>query len=301
MALPELDFTQESIPVRDLILDVRVNPRDPSLAWARQQMNGGGYNRALLGVLIVSERLLEGGERELVLLDGANRKTLIEMAGDADYPVPCSVFHGLTLQQEAQVASEYNDRRQWTGIRKFQVLVTMGDPTARRMLEVFEKGGWRIGTEAEHGVIHGVKPVERLLVTAGQWAAAELGAKKGTEAWHAAMESGKNDAFRVLEQAISIYNIAFPAKPSGYAPDIMYGICLVLLKHQNEIDVERLAQNLLDHSRGQRSFRNDAKAAKETYRLSATDAYAFIVVICYNVGFKINSKGALPNWEKTTR
>jgi hypothetical protein len=300
MSLPDLEFTQEAIPVRDLILDNRVNPRDPSIAWARRQLDEG-YSRALLGVMIVSKRLLEGGVTELALLDGANRKTLVEMAEDADYPVPSIVFHGLTLEQEAQVASEYNDRREWTGIRKFRALVTMGDPTARRIEEVLVKGGWRIGTEPEDGVIRGVRPIERLLVTAGLWAAAELGARKGTQAWHAAMESGRDDAFRVLEQAIGVYNIAFPARPSGYAPDIMHGLSLLLLKYGEDVDLARLTQHLVDHSKGQRAFRNDAKAAKDTYKLKMTDAYAFMAVVYYNVGYKTSSKGFIQPWQKTTR
>jgi hypothetical protein len=300
MELPELNFTQEGIPARDLRLDNRVNPRDPSTAWARRQFDGGGYSRALLGVLIVSERLTDKG-RELILLDGANRKTLVEMADDADYPIPCIVFHGLSLEQEAQVASEYNDRREWSGVRKFQALVTMGDPTARRILEVFEKQGWRVGTDPENGVIRGVRPIEKLLLTAGQWAVEQAGARKGTEAWNAAMENGKNDAFRVLEQAVSIYNAVFPDKPSGYAPDIMNGLSMVLLRHEGELDLQRLTEHLAENARGHRSFRNDARSTKDTYKFSMVDAYAFLVVTYYNIGYKTSSKGALPNWAKTTR
>ena len=134
MTLPtDLNFTSENVRVGDMKLDNRVNPRDPSKAWARKQMDGGGYNRGLLGVFILSERIIEGGGRDLIVLDGANRQLLVEMAEDSDYEAPSSVFHGLTEAQEAEIARDYNDRRNWTGIRKFQTLVTMGDPTACRI------------------------------------------------------------------------------------------------------------------------------------------------------------------------
>lgn len=298
MSLPELEFTQENIPAREFILDNRVNPRDPSTAWARKQMDEG-YNRALLGAFIGSKRELEGGGTELALLDGANRQVLMEMADDLDYPVPTMLFHGLTLEQEAQVASEYNDRREWTGVRRFQNQVTMGDPTARRILAVFEKADWEIGTGSGTGVIRGVRPIERLLLVAGQWAAAELSARKGTQAWHAAMESGREDAFRVLEQAISVYDVTFPGQPSGYAADIMHGISLVLLRYGRELDLQRLTEHLVEHTRGHRSFRNDARSAKDTYKFPMTHAYAFLAVNYYNVGYKSTSKGALRTWTYT--
>jgi hypothetical protein len=110
---------------------------------------------------------------------------------------------------------------------------------------------------------------------------------------------GKNDAFRVLEQAIDIYNIAFPSKPSGYAPDIMQALSLVLLRYGAKVDLGRMAENLMNHSRGQRSFRNDARSTKDTYKLSMTDAYAFQAVLCYNFGFTTKSREALPKWEKS--
>jgi hypothetical protein len=302
MALPtDLDFTPENVRVGSMKLDLRVNPRDPSDAWARRQMSDGGYNRGLLGVFILSERLLEGGGRDLIILDGANRQLLVEMAEDSNYEAPSSVFHGLTEAQEAEVAREYNDRRNWTGIRKFQTLVTMGDPIACRIEATFAKRGWRISTETDNGVIHGVAPIDRLIKTAGTWAVADSNAPRETEAWHAAMANGREDAFRVLEQAIDIYNVAFPTKPSGYAPDMMQALSLVLLRYGSKVDLGRMTENLMNHSRGQRSFRNDARATKDTYKLSMTDAYAFQAVLCYNVGFTAKSREALPKWEKTGR
>lgn len=295
MALPDLDFTKEDVLVENMTLDNRVNPRDPSESWVHKQV--AKYNRGLLGVFILSERLPEGGDRQLIVLDGANRRYLVQLADDAAYPVPSLIYRGLSLAEEAQVAKEYNDRRNWTGMRKFQTLVTMGDPVACRIEDLFKRNDWEVGTGSGNGVIRGVAPIERLLTVAGQWAAAQAKARKGTEAWHAAMENGKDDAFRVLEQAIGIYNIAFREKPSGYAPDIMHGISLVLLRYEGRVDLERLTQHLRDESRGQRSFRNDARATADTYKLPMTHAYAFQTVVCYNVGFKGRSREALPTWE----
>lgn len=297
MALPaDLVYKAEDIPVRDLIQDFRVNPREPSDAWARKRLDKG-YSRALLGVFTVSRR--ENGDQ--VILDGANRQKLMVMAADEQHPVQCNVFTGLTLELEAQIAAELNDRRQWTGIRLFQAQCTMGDKTALQILSILNNEGWTIGTDTGNGTIRGVKPFERLILTAGHMAAAELGARKGTETWNAAMESGRKDAFRVLETAVQVYNAAWHDKPSGYAADIMYAIALVLLKYQGSVDVGRLTKYLQSESMGQRSFRNDANAIKGAMRLGPVDAYAFQAVTYYNTQLRSDSKAALPPWTKTAR
>lgn len=297
MALPiDLEYKTEYIPVRDLILDYRVNPREPSIAWARRQLSKG-YSRALLGVFTVSRR--ENGDQ--ALLDGANRQGLMIMAADDQHPVQCNVFTDLTLELEAQIAAELNDRRQWTGIRLFQAQCTMGNKTALQILGILTGEGWAVGTDSGPGVIRGVKPFERLIVTAGQMAASELGARRGTEAWNAAMESGRADAFRVMETAVQVYNAAWHDKPSGYAADIMYAIALVILKYQGSVDVGRLTKYLQSESMGQRSFRNDANAIKGAMRLGPVDAYAFQAVTYYNTGLRSDSKAALAPWTKTAR
>jgi hypothetical protein len=288
----------ELIPVKDLVHDLRVNPRDPSPAWCRKQLSKG-YNRALLGVFTASER--PDGQR--VLLDGGNRQKLMHMAADEQHPVQTNLFRGLTLEQEAQIAEDLNDRRLWTNIRVFQARCTQGDLTALRLQALFAKGGWEVETAAGPGIVKTVKPFDRLVATAGHLAAAELKARNGTEQWNAAMESGREDAFRVFEEAMYIFNAAFEDKPSGYATDVMYAIALVLLKYAAlGVDRARLTSHLRMESKGYKSFRNDASGAKDAFRLgNMVDSYCFMLVTYYNVGLKSNAKAALPVWSKTAR
>ncbi len=302
MALPsDLEWSLQNLLVGDLVLDTRVNPRDPNIAWSKRQL-GEGYSRALIGTLIVSERVAEDGTVSYALLDGANRKTLIEMAGDHEHPVQCQVFHGLALELEAQVALEFNDKRLWTGLRSFQTRCTMGEEVAVRLRDALAKGGWQVDTVSGEGVIRGVKPFEKLILSAGLLAAYESKVSKGTERWNAAMESGKEDAFRVLEMAIDVYNAAFDGKPGGQAPEIMYAIGLLLLKYRDAVDPARLTNNLRLESKSQRAFRKDAGGIKDTMKLpTMVDAFAFLMVLYYNTGLKSNAKAALPSWAKLAR
>jgi hypothetical protein len=300
MIPPDLEWTQETVPVKDLVQDLRVNPRNPSDKWVRDQLDS--YNPALVGLFIVSERLGEGGTRELVLLDGANRQSLMRMAGVEETPVLCQVFHGLTIAQEAEIALEYNDRRSWTAVREFQNRITMGDPVAVQIRDILEASGWCVDSASVPGTVVGVKSFESLIKTACRRAADATGAHRGTETWKAGLASGEKDAMRVLRLAVEIYTEAFPERQSGHSSVIFYGLALVLLKFEGQIDLARLTENFREHSRGIRQLMSDARGAHETYGYSQPDAVAFMMVQYYNKGLARNSKHALPPfWVKMAK
>jgi hypothetical protein len=296
--LPEgIEPTVEMIPCRDLVHDIVVNPRIPSDSWRRTHLEK--YNPALLGSFVISERLNEdGSRRELAILDGANRVGLMKMVSDQDRPVLCNLFHGLTVQQEAEIAREYNDRRGWTGVRVFQAKRTEGDPTAVAISSIAEKYGWIIDTAAGEGVLRGVVPFDKLIASAGIFAARQAGVGKGTERWRAALESGRDDALRVLEQAFMVYTAAFPERPGSYAADIMHGMSLVLLKFAGKVSLERLTTQLRVESKGQLFVVSDSQGIRKTMNLSFSDGVAFYMIRCYNKGLPGNSKARLDdNWK----
>jgi hypothetical protein len=283
--------TEEHIPVTDMIHDVEVNPRIPSDSWRRKHVDG--YNRALLGLFTLSERLREDGSRELAILDGANRAELMKMADDAAYPVLCNVFHGLEKPQEAELARRFNDRRAWTSIRTFQAQVTEGDPIAVALSSIAGKEGWIIDTASGLGVLRGIAPFYRLITAAGIYNATQAGVSRGSARWQAALESGKADALRVLEQSINVYTQAFPERPGSYAADIMYGISLVFLKHGMKVSPERMTTQLRTESGGQTFVISEALGIRKTMKLTTWDALAFYMIRCYNKGLQGASKAKL--------
>lgn len=298
--LPEnLTWTVEHIPAKDLVHDIRVNPRNSSDAWARKQLEG--YNPALLGAFIVSERIT-GDHKQWAILDGANRVVLMKMAGDESRSVLCNVFSGLTTEQEASVAREYNDRRSWTGIRIFQSRITEGDPIACAINRILEKHGWAIGTESGDGVLRGVKPFEQLIATAGLLAAVEMKAGRGSQQWREAMQSGTQDALRVLDEAFQVYTAAFPDRPGGYTANVIYGIAMVILKFGTRINLERLAFQIRDESKGNRYIISDARGIAQTMRLPFPDAVAYLVIRFYNKGLQRGSRAWIDDhWTKLAR
>lgn len=286
-------WREDHLPVSEMVHDITVNPRHPSDSWARKQLEH--YSPALLGVFVLSER----SDGTKAILDGSNRAVLVRMAGELDEPRLCQVFTGLTTAQEAEIALEYNDRRQWLGIRKFQASLAVGDPVSCAIRDMAVKNGWRFGTENEPGVIRGVRDVQLLIQTACRREALAVKAARGTEQWRAAMETGTRAGLRVAEEAFEIYSAAFPELPSGYAPTIMRGIALVLLRDGTKVQIDRLATQIRDYSRGQRAMLADARTLGTSMRLQTADAIALLVIKLYNTGLSRNGKAWLdPQWEK---
>jgi hypothetical protein len=276
-----------------MIHDIEVNPRDPSDAWARRQLPE--FSPALLGCFVLSER----ADGSLAILDGSNRATLIRMAGEAERPQLCQVFTGLTTSQEAEIALEYNDRRTWTGIRKFQAALAVGDPVSCAIRDIAVKNGWRFGTESDDGVIRGVREFHLVIQTASRLEIMSTEAPRGTERWNAAIQNGTQTGLRMLEEAFEIYTAAFPDRPAGYAPIMIRGIALVLLRDGEKVQPERLATQIRDHSRGQRAMLADARTLGKTMRLQTADAIAMLVIKMYNTGLPGNGRTRLdPRWER---
>lgn len=299
-------WTEEHVTPAEMYHDVLVNPRHPNDTWARRQL--AEYDRGLLGMFVLSERLeadvtADGGQsRVLAVLDGSNRKNLMEMAGDDKHPVLCQVYHGLSRQQEARIAREYNDRQGWTAFRIFLAECAAGNELAVAIRQAVESHGWRVTTDTGTGTIRGVQSFWKLLQTAGLMAAAESGAHKGTERWNAAMVSGRQDGLRVLDAAAAVYTAAFPSRPSSFAPAIMYGIALLLLRDGQEVSMDRLAAQLRDHNGGHRQLIADARVLAGPMKMKFPDAIALLAIRDYNKGLAGNSRTRLDDqWKAVAR
>lgn len=289
----EATWREDHIPIAEMTHDIVVNPRHPSDAWARKQLPE--YSPALLGVFVLSER----PDSTKVLLDGSNRAALVRMAGDENRPALCQVFTGLTTAQEAEIALEYNDRRAWTGIRKFTAQLAVGEPVSCAIRDMAVKYGWQFGTDSGPGFIRGVADFSQLLHTAARREVNTNKAARGTERWRAAIESGTRDGLRVLEEAFQVYSTAFPDLPSGYAPMVMRGIALLLLRDGSKVQLDRLTTQMRDQSHGQRAMLADARTLGNTMRLKTADAIALLLIKFYNIGLPGNGKARLnPHWEK---
>lgn len=308
MADTEPYSTEEHIRAGDLRQDVRVNPRIGNEVWVKARLGDqdrdgkyAGYDRTLLGQLTVSAR--DGNDPHFVILDGANRWKLMEVAGDLDYEISCKVWHGFTLQEEARHAKELNERRGWSPVRRFQAECTAGDPEALALYKILQDNDWDVGVAGGNGTLKGVAALQRLIRTAERLsvreAERESGVRKGTEQYRAALLNGRRDGERILQDAVQVVSAAWPNRDPSHTTEIMYGVGLILLTYDRRIKLETLTTQLQKYVGGKVSLVTGAKTLRQVQRkFKIADGVAQLIVQEYNSAFGSRSADRVPEaWQ----
>lgn len=110
----------ETHPVSTYVRDDRVNRL---LSPARVAKLRANLDVDDIGVFIVSQR----PNGDLVILDGGHRATALIEEGLENHPVPATVYHGLTEEEEAQKFLRYNDRLAVDIVERFRLEVVAGN------------------------------------------------------------------------------------------------------------------------------------------------------------------------------
>lgn len=149
--------TIELIPPQKLTIDNRVQRLSVDMNRARKIADN--LNIDSIGVLAVSRRL----DGTLVVLDGAHRKTALELIGFGDVPVPCEVYEGLELRTEALMFRLRNNTSKVQYLDKFRVRLVEEDPVALDVSKIIAHHGWGIpGTQSDRPNLAAVQALENL-------------------------------------------------------------------------------------------------------------------------------------------
>lgn len=109
-----------------------------------------------VGTITVSKR----SDGTLFVPDGAHRVSAAREVGQST--LPAVVHHGLSRSDEAALFTGLNTFAQPSAISRFLARVDEGDEVARRIKEIVEQHGWRIGQNADNGFISAVTAVEQV-------------------------------------------------------------------------------------------------------------------------------------------
>lgn len=116
-------------------IDLRVQrPEDPSRIAALAE----DFNILAMGVPTVSHR----ANGSYVLLDGQTRFGALKLLGSVDDEFMCTVYSGLTLQQEAEMFRKLNNTKKPGVLELFQVRVTQRDPVALAVNDLINEQGY---------------------------------------------------------------------------------------------------------------------------------------------------------------
>lgn len=258
------DYIEELIPVVDLEVDIRVQrPLDTRKA----QRIANNFNPSALGIITVSKR----ADRSMIVIDGQTRLEAVRRVTDATGKVPCRVFSGLTLQQEAQMFLDLNTTTKPSLLDSFQVRVTAEDPDAMDMNNIVRSYGWDIKGHPRNGYIQAIAAVERVYQKSKQ------------------LEADPN----LLQMTIAAITRAWGLNQEGVHAIVLQAIGSLFAQYGSDIEFDRLVSILESWEGGPAGLATQGRAHASVMGLLKYHGVAGLIVIKYN---KNLSRNKLTEW-----
>lgn len=260
-------YTEEALNVSAIQVDERVQRKILRHKVDRIKRE---FNPDALGVLTISKR--EDGQ--LFCVDGGHRLRAVKELTDDRGVVPCHVFKGLALRDEAKMFLELNFTTKLHNLDQFKARVVAEDEAAVEIDRYLRAYGWDINKDRKRdGNVSAVAAIERVY-------------------W----DSIRVDAQPNLVQICSlIVTRAWGMNRDGMAGAMFEGLGRVLAEHGERIELESIIKKLKAYPGGPHALLRKAEDVAVMYRLKPSMGVARLIVEEYNRGRRAN---ALPVWNR---
>lgn len=221
------------------------------------------FSHESLGIPAVSSR--EDGT--MVWIDGQTRGAALCAKGLGTKPIPCQVYSGLTLAEEAALFRRLNNTKAITSADLFRIAVTEGDPIAVASEKALRLAGWSMA-QGRPNTMRALNTVYTC------WERDEQATRRAlvtlAQAWGPTTISGNLVFVRGMWMFAYRYG----------APEM-------------EIDFDKLAAKLARQRGGAKIFLAEVRANADTRRISKPDGFADVVTNVWNKGQRSR---VLPTW-----
>lgn len=256
------------LPVAELVVDPRVNTRPVN--YNRVQGMATDFNPDALGVLHVSVR--EDGT--LSLVDGNHRRLTLERIGWTDQLVPCRIYTGLSVAQEARLFDRLNDTRKPSRIARFMARVTGEHKETLAINAIVRSVGLAVHDAPGAGHIQCVAVLEALY--------------KGDT------KIAKKPDPRCILHALECLRDAWGLDSTSFKGSLVYGLGLVFLREGDRVKKPHMVTRLQGVLGGPTGLEARARTAKDMHNRSLPFSAAGVIVDLYNKGQ--SGKGRLQSW-----
>lgn len=264
-----LPFKTEFVLVNALQIDRRYQRRE-SQAWVDKI--AGKYDPDLMRPLDVSRR----SDGSLWIMDGQHRYFALVQLGYGDVLIPCHVYEGLTIEQEAKIFDTQDAIKRMTPQDRFRAKLTGNDPAAHSLKRLVERNGYTINltdTLVGNGRFVCVGTLEEIVSSYGEPRLdAVLGLTRG--AW--------GDDTEGLSRLVLIGLVMFEARYGTIGYDGARAVRV--LAQTTPAELERDVANL----------RYNARRSHRSRRV--TELAGRILLDRYNE--RLHEKNRLPGWEE---
>ncbi|WP_411109557.1 DUF6551 family protein [Streptomyces sp. c-19] len=240
-----------------------MNTRPVDRGWVARKLREG-FDVKRLGVPTVSSR----ADGTFNWIDGQNRGALCRAASRADIKITMKVFHGLSVEEEAELFLGLNDNRRVQPIYKFIAEVTAGRPEALAISRIANDAGWNISDGSTTNSIHAVAALITLFRADSQ--------KSGT----------------ILRDVLSIVTEAWGHTPEAVSANILLGLGS-MLNASPSVDQKVLVKKLSSHAGGAGGLVGKGRGLREATGCKVSEGVDQVIRGVYNSGKR---GGRLSTW-----
>lgn len=251
--------------VADLTVDHNVQRALNTPHISRLQRDG--YDRAALGTFTVSAR----SDGTYHVIDGQSRRELVLREEGPDALVPCLVYFGLTIEEEAMLFRKHNTFRGVYQLDKYRIRMKEREPVAVELSAMLAAHGWTVGS-GKDGKFSAVVELERIY-------------NGGDARLHQKTPEAAN-------RAIAIITEAWGHNRDGARAEIVGGLGRVIIRHP-EADDKKIARELASGG-GPLALVSAARARTTNRHQKLYNTVAALIVEAHNKGRRGNR---LPAWE----
>lgn len=255
--------TFEHIPASEIAFDPLVQ-RD--LIPARVKALVANFNLDAVGVLTVSRR----SASEVVNLDGQHRRAALVELGLGELAVPCHVYHGLSLPEEASMFRLLNDTRRATAMDDYLKGVIAGESECIAINECVESHGFYVSSDGN---------ADKAIACVNAMRKVYRQRKSGM------------DGPRALDLSLGTIVAAWGHRPDATDGQIVQGLGEVFLRFGDEVDRQALVTKLAKAKGGPSGIIGNARTLRDMQKGSIAGNVAQIVVGLYNNGRRSNRLG----------
>ncbi len=266
-------YTEKELAVGELELDRRVQRSGLDRNKVEKMMRE--WNPAAIGLITVSHRTTgaKGDPGTFIVVDGQHRWEVVRRLTDNAGTIPCRIFEGLTLQQEAQMFLDLNQTNQVRLIDKFKVRLTREDPAALEISGILNAYGWTVSPVPANGNINAVGVLERIY---------RLSVTEEHEP-------------NLVHSTILVITRAWGNNRYGAQAVIFEGVARLIAEYRDRIDLDILINKMKDIQGGPATFHAEATQLAALRHGRVSMAVAEKLVELYNKGRRVKT---LAPWMK---
>jgi hypothetical protein len=242
------------LPVSCMEMDPQTQ-RKLNRAWVKARVSD--FDPELFGSIVISLRM-----GRYLIVDGQHRVELLRLMGWGDQKVPCLLYEGLTLAEEAALFIGLAERRNARTFDRFRISIVAGDKAACDIDRIVRAQGLCLSDQKKDGAIAAVGALGRVYEGAGlaQSSPATLG------------------------RTLKLLKAAWGTDANAYEGPVILGAGLVLLRYSTQVDDVALAGKLAKHKGGPSGLVGSAKGLMEIKRRPLGHCLAACIVDAYNAG-----------------